>query len=58
MSVFYCYSIKLKDFLKSRGFKYINKSVNHSSGKPYFTFQKSDELTKAILLWNEIKFKN
>jgi hypothetical protein len=52
---FYCYSIKLKDFLKSRGFNYINKALNPNSKRPYFLFEKSKELDKAIELWNSIK---
>jgi hypothetical protein len=54
---FYCYSVKLKDFIKSMGLDYIKKDVNHRSGKPYFLFEKSKELDIAINKWNLIKIK-
>lgn len=53
---FYCYSIKLKDFLKSQGLNYITKALNPKSKKPYFLFEKSLELDVAIEKWNKIKF--
>lgn len=52
---FYCYSIRLKDFLKSQGLTYITKGINTNSGKPYFMFEKSDFLDVIIRKWNEIK---
>ena len=52
---FYCYSIKMKDFLKSQGFVYITKALNPNSQKPYFMFNKSMELDEAIKMWNSIK---
>ena len=55
---FYCYSVKLKDFLKSQGFDYITKALNPNTKKPYFMFDKSKELDFAIEKWNNIKIKN
>jgi Domain of unknown function (DUF5659) len=55
---FYCYSVRLKDFLKSKGFNYITKALNPNSKKPYFLFEKSEELDKAIIRWNEVKIEN
>ena len=52
---FYCYSVKMKDFLKSQGLNYITKALNPNSNKPYFMFDKSKELDLAIKKWNEIK---
>jgi hypothetical protein len=52
---FYCYSVRLKDFLKSQGLSYITKAINTHSGKPYFMFEKSDFLDGAIKKWNEVK---
>jgi len=54
---FYCYSCKMKDFIKSQGFQYITKGLHPKSGSPFFMFEKSVELDKAIVLWNEIKYK-
>jgi len=55
---FYCYSIKMKDFLKSQGFNYITKALNPKSQKPYFMFNKSLELDNAIQKWNSLKVQN
>lgn len=52
---FYCYSIKMKDFIKSQGIDYITKALNPKSQKPYFMFNKSKELDLAIEKWNKIK---
>jgi hypothetical protein len=52
---FYCYSVKMKDFLKSQGFVYITKALNPNSQRPYFMFNKSIELDEAIQKWNSIK---
>lgn len=52
---FYCYSLKLKDFLKSQGFRFITKGLHPKSGRPFFMFEKSEMLDKAIVKWNEIK---
>lgn len=53
--IFYCYSVKMKDFLKSQGFVYIAKALNPNSQKPYFMFDKSVELDEAIKKWNSLK---
>jgi len=52
---FYCYSVRLKDFLKCMGFKYINKALHPQSHRPFFMFPKSVELDIALKKWNEIK---
>jgi hypothetical protein len=52
---FYCYSVRMKDFLKSQGLNYINKALNPNSGRPYFLFEKSKILDDAIIKWNSVK---
>jgi len=52
---FYCYSIRMKNFLKSQGFNYITKALNPRSNFPYFMFEKSKELDLAIEKWNKVK---
>ena len=54
-NIFYCYSVKMKDFIKSQGINYISKGVNKKSNRVYFTFKKSETLDEVISLWNEIK---
>lgn len=55
---FYCYSCLMKDFIKSQGLKYITKGLHPKSGRPYFMFEKSLELDKEIVKWNELKVAN
>lgn len=52
---FYCYSIKMKNFLKENGLEFINKSINLKTNKPYFLFEKSKKLDELILMWNSTK---
>lgn len=54
---FYCYSYRLMCFLKSYGFRYINKGTNNNSDSIYYIFYKSYDLDTAITIWNTIKFK-
>lgn len=52
---FYCYSVKMKNFLKENGLEFINKSINLKTNKPYFLFEKSKKLDGLILMWNSTK---
>jgi hypothetical protein len=52
---FYCYSVRMKDFLKSQGICYITKALNPKSKRPYFMFEKSQNLDIAINKWNDLK---
>ena len=54
---FYCYSYHLMCFLKSCGFRYINKGFNYNTKSRYYLFDKSEGLDSAITTWNTIKFK-
>lgn len=57
-SFFHCYSFNLYHFLKSQGFNYVRKYKNRTNNLTYFTFEKSEELNKAINTWNELKEKS
>lgn len=54
---FYCYSYRLMCFLKSYGFRYINKGFNYNTKSCYYLFLKSECLDDAINTWNAIKNK-
>lgn len=51
---FYCYSIKLKDFLKMNGLRYEVRR-KHPNGNYYWTFKKSKVLDDALAGWDEYK---
>jgi len=53
--LFYCYSNKMKNFIKSMGIDYIKKDVHPATNRVYFVFQKSNELDENIQLWNKVK---
>jgi len=53
--LFYCYSCKMKDFIKSQGLSYLTKAKHPKTDRVFFIFKKSLALDKAIELWNGIK---
>ncbi len=55
---FYCYSFKMKDFIKENGLQYITKAINPKTQTPYFMFEKSQMLDNLIKKWNQIKYEN
>lgn len=55
-NIFYCYSNNLHNFLKSMRFNYISSDINRNTNKRYWTYRKSDNLDKAIELYNSVKF--
>lgn len=52
---FYCYNLKLSDYLSEKGFKYITKAISLDNNKVYSMYYKTNELQKAI---DEYKSKN
>jgi len=52
---FYCYSNKMKNFIKSMGIDYIKKNIHPKTNRVYFIFLKSKKLDETIILWNSIK---
>ena len=55
--LFYCYSCKMKDFIKSQGLSYLTKAKHPKTDRVFFIFKKSGELDEVIKLWNEVKSK-
>ena len=51
---FYCYSIKLKDFLKMNGMRYLSRR-RHPNGNYYWIFEKGKKLDDVLALWDEYK---
>ena len=51
---FYCYSLKLKNFLKLQGINY-NYEAKHINGNRYWVFMSCDMLNKALDDWNIYK---
>ena len=51
---FYCYSVGLKHFLKIRHISFISTG-KHPNGNRYWTYEKTDALTKALDEWNIYK---
>jgi hypothetical protein len=54
-NLFYCYSCNMKDFLKSQGLRFVTKGRHPKTDKPFFVFEKSEELNKGIKKWNDLK---
>jgi hypothetical protein len=51
---FFCYSLKLKNFLKSLGFSY-ELSANHKrTDKPYWVYLRSENFSKALEQWGSL----
>ena len=51
---FYCYSIKLKDWLKLSGLQY-NQKIKTKSGKYCWLFERGEELDAALSGWEKYK---
>jgi hypothetical protein len=50
---FFCYSYKLKTFLKSKGFLYDFTGNNPNNGKPYWGYLKTDEFCCLLEEWGK-----
>lgn len=51
---FFCYSYKLKLFLKEKNIRYDFVGNNPNSNKPYWGYLKTEELGKCLKEWSEI----
>ena len=51
---FYCYSFKLKDFLKKNGMRYLARR-RHPNGNYFWVFEKGKKLDDVLALWDEYK---
>lgn len=56
---FFCYSYKLKLFLKNRNIRYEFAGNNPNSGKPYWGYIKNDILGNCLKDWGKLNnYKN
>ena len=53
-SIFYCYSQKLKDWLKLNGLAFIARK-KHPNGNFYWMFERNEALDKALIDWDKYK---
>jgi hypothetical protein len=50
---FFCYSYKLKLFLKENGLRYEFVGNNPNNGKPYWVYLRNNDLTQFLIIWKE-----
>ena len=50
---FFCYSYKLKLFLKSKEFRYEFAGNNPNTQKPYWGYLKTEDLNKVLTEWGK-----
>lgn len=48
---FYCYSPNMKRFFCDNGLRYVVKSVHDKTGKPFWVFESSEEITHLLNKW-------
>ena len=49
--LFCCYSIPLKDFLKSKGLRYEIKAKNITTDCKFWVYMRNEQLNKALDEW-------
>lgn len=54
-NLFCCYSLNLFHFLKANGFYYVVKNKNEETGRNYWLFEKTLELTDAVTYYTNKK---
>ena len=52
---FYCYSFKMKQFFCENGLKYIVRSVHEKTGKHFWIFESSENLSELLEQWRNNK---
>lgn len=50
---FYCYSAKLRRFLKENDVNWVDRGFNEKSGYPYWVFAKDERFNKVIIKYNK-----
>lgn len=50
---FYCYSSKLRKFIRDQGIRWVDKGINNNSGKPFWMFERGNELDEVIELYQK-----
>lgn len=53
---FYCYSIPLKSFLRSRNIKHIYVNVHPRTKMTYWIYQSCEELSNALAEYGKFKY--
>jgi hypothetical protein len=51
---YFCYSVKLKYFLKSLGFSYEISGNNNNTNKPFWAYLRDDKLSEALIEWGKL----
>lgn len=52
--IFMCYSIPLRNYLRTRGIKYLCSGKDFRNGLPFFAYYRNDDLMDIIHNWKEI----
>jgi len=52
---YYCYSIPLKKYLKEMGFNFIIKALHPITNKPFFMYEKTNNLDMTLRNWSNNK---
>jgi hypothetical protein len=53
--IFFCYSLRLRNFLKEQGLRYEFSANNPNNDKPYWGYLKTDELSNALTKWSDVR---
>ena len=51
MKIFYCYSMKLRDFFADNGLRYFNTNTNPSTDKRYWMYEGTEKLNNLLKVW-------
>lgn len=53
--LFYCYSARLRRFIRDNGDRWIDKGIHRESNKPYWVFKRSTKLDRLIEEYKRIR---
>ena len=53
-----CYSINMLRFIKAHSIRPVSKGVNHNTGKTFWVFELTDELSVVLTKWTNNKKVN
>lgn len=53
--LFFCFDPRLSNFLYSKGIRFILEAYHNSTGKKFFLYSRTIELSKAIEEYNTMK---
>lgn len=52
---FYCYSIKLHEYLRANGLSYICAGLNENTMRKFWQYKRDDKLNELLRMWRENK---